>query len=108
MVSANGGNPVQPFVVKTVNGRAQVGINGDLVADGTIQGRHIAAGQTLQSPTIVAGALRMGTFSMNADGSFESSAKEGAAGMSLLQYGFVIRDEKGRIRAVLGNRDKLK
>ena len=108
VVSANGGNPVQPFVVKTVNGRAQVGINGDLVADGTIQGRHIAAGQTLQSPTIVAGALRMGTFSMNADGSFESSAKEGAAGMSLLQYGFVIRDEKGRIRAVLGNRDKLK
>ena len=108
VVSANSGNPVQPFVVKTVNGRAQVGINGDLVADGTIQGRHIAAGQTLQSPTIVAGALRMGTFSMNADGSFESSAKEGAAGMSLLQYGFVIRDEKGRIRAVLGNRDKLK
>ena len=108
VVSANGGNPVQPFVVKTVNGRGQVGINGDLVADGTIQGRHIAAGQTLQSPTIVAGALRMGTFSMNADGSFESSAKEGAAGMSLLQYGFVIRDEKGRIRAVLGNRDKLK
>lgn len=108
VVSANRGNPVQPFVVKTINGRAQVGINGDLVADGTIQGRHIAAGQTLQSPTIVAGALRMGTFSMNADGSFESSAKEGAAGMSLLQYGFVIRDEKGRIRAVLGNRDKLK
>lgn len=108
VVSANRGNPVQPFVVKTVNGRAQVGINGDLVADGTIQGRHIAAGQTLQSPTIVAGALRMGTFSMNADGSFESSAKEGAAGMSLLQYGLVIRDEKGRIRVVLGNRDKLK
>ena len=108
VVSANRGNPVQPFVVKTVNGRAQVGINGDLVADGTIQGRHIAAGQTLQSPTIVAGALRMGTFSMNADGSFESSAKEGAAGMSLFQYGLVIRDEKGRIRVVLGNRDKLK
>ena len=108
VVSANGGNPVQPFVVKTINGRAQVGINGDLVADGTIQGRHIAAGQTLQSPTIVAGALRMGTFSMNADGSFESSAKEGAAGMSLFQYGLVIRDEKGRIRVVLGNRDKLK
>ena len=108
VVSANGGNPVQPFVVKTVNGRAQVGINGDLVADGTIQGRHIAAGQTLQSPTIVAGALRMGTFSMNADGSFESSAKEGAAGMGLFQYGLVIRDEKGHIRVVLGNRDKLK
>ena len=108
VVSANRGNPVQPFVVKTINGRAQVGINGDLVADGTIQGRHIAAGQTLQSPTIVAGALRMGTFSMNADGSFESSAKEGAAGMSLFQYGLVIRDEKGRIRVVLGNRDKLK
>ena len=108
VVSANRGNPVQPFVVKTVNGRAQVGINGDLVADGTIQGRHIAAGQTLQSPTIVAGALRMGTFSMSPDGSFESSAKEGAAGMSLFQYGLVIRDEKGRIRVVLGNRDKLK
>ena len=108
VVSANGGNPVQPFVVKTINGRAQVGINGDLVADGTIQGRHIAASQTLQSPTIVAGALRMGTFSMSPDGSFESSAKEGAAGMSLFQYGLVIRDERGRIRVVLGNRDKLK
>ena len=108
VVSANRGNPVQPFVVKTVNGRAQVGINGDLIADGTIQGRHIAASQTLQSPTIVAGALRMGTFSMSPDGSFESSAKEGAAGMSLFQYGLVIRDEKGRIRVVLGNRDKLK
>ena len=108
VVSANRGNPVQPFVVKTVNGRAQVGINGDLIADGTIQGRHIAASQTLQSPTIVAGALRMGTFSMSPDGSFESSAKEGAAGMSLFQYGLVIRDERGRIRVVLGNRDKLK
>ncbi|STZ62700.1 Domain of uncharacterised function (DUF1983) [Neisseria flavescens] len=30
VVSANRGNPVQPFVVKTVNGRAQVGINGRL------------------------------------------------------------------------------
>ena len=108
VVSANRGNPVQPFVVKTVNGLAQVGINGDLIADGTIQGRHIAASQTLQSPTIVAGALRMGTFSMSPDGSFESSAKEGAAGMSLFQYGLVIRDERGRIRVVLGNRDKLK
>ena len=108
VVSANRGNPVQPFVVKTVNGRAQVGINGDLITDGTIQGRHIAASQTLQSPTIVAGALRMGTFSMSPDGSFESSAKEGAAGMSLFQYGLVIRDERGRIRVVLGNRDKLK
>ena len=38
---------VVPFVVGTVNGSSMVGINGDLIVDGTILGRHIKATETI-------------------------------------------------------------
>lgn len=43
MVVTPGKNPTVPFVVGSVNGISVVGINGNLVVDGTIKGRSIEA-----------------------------------------------------------------
>jgi hypothetical protein len=56
--------PVVPFVVGTVNGSSMVGINGDLIVDGTILGRHIKATETI---TLNSG----GTLSIGNAGSIE-------------------------------------
>ena len=45
------------FAVVTQNGKTQTAISGDLIADGTIHGKHIAASQTIQSPVINAGTI---------------------------------------------------
>ena len=49
-----------PFVVQTAGGKTQMALSGDFVADGLIHGRHIAAGQTLSSPSIEGGSLNIG------------------------------------------------
>ena len=49
-----------PFVIQTVGGKTQMALSGDFVADGLIHGRHIAAGQTLSSPSIEGGSLNIG------------------------------------------------
>jgi len=41
--TGEGGAPVIPFIVGTVDGESTVGINGQLVVDGTIVGRAVAA-----------------------------------------------------------------
>jgi hypothetical protein len=41
--SSEGQDPVVPFVVGTVNGVSQAGINGNMIVDGSILARHIAA-----------------------------------------------------------------
>ncbi len=60
-----------PFVVQTVGGKTQMALSGDFVADGLIHGRHIAAGQTLSSPSIEGGSLNIGggQFTVSSDGS---------------------------------------
>ena len=60
-----------PFVVQTVGGKPQMALSGDFVADGLIHGRHIAAGQTLSSPSIEGGSLNIGggQFTVSSDGS---------------------------------------
>ena len=60
-----------PFVVQTVGGKTQMALSGDFVADGLIHGRHIAAGQTLSSPSIEGGSLNIGggQFTVASDGS---------------------------------------
>ena len=49
------------FAVVTQNGKTQTAISGDLIADGTIHGKHIAAGQTIQSPIINASTINGAT-----------------------------------------------
>ena len=49
-----------PFVVQTDGGKTQMALSGDFVADGLIHGRHIAAGQSLSSPSIEGGSLNIG------------------------------------------------
>ena len=60
-----------PFVVQTDGGKTQMALSGDFVADGLIHGRHIAAGQTLSSPSIEGGSLNIGggQFTVASDGS---------------------------------------
>ena len=60
-----------PFVVQTAGGKTQMALSGDFVADGLIHGRHIAAGQTLSSPSIEGGSLNIGggQFTVSPDGS---------------------------------------
>ena len=60
-----------PFVVQTAGGKTQMALSGDFVADGLIHGRHIAAGQTLSSPSIEGGSLNIGggQFTVSSDGS---------------------------------------
>lgn len=60
-----------PFVVQTVGGKTQMALSGDFIADGLIHGRHIAAGQTLSSPSIEGGSLNIGNgqFTVSSDGS---------------------------------------
>ena len=60
-----------PFVVHTAGGKTQMALSGDFVADGLIHGRHIAAGQTLSSPSIEGGSLNIGggQFTVSSDGS---------------------------------------
>lgn len=107
-VDPNSNQIVPAMVVEVKNGRSTLGLNGDLIADGTIHGRHIAASQTIQSPTIVAGTLRMGTFAVNPDGGFQSSVSAGGGSVVLNQHGFVARDSTGGLRILLGYRPGLR
>lgn len=107
-VDPNSNQIVPAMVVEVKNGRSTLGLNGDLIADGTIHGRHIAASQTIQSPTIIAGTLRMGTFSVNPDGGFQSSVSVGGGSAVMNQHGFVARDSTGGLRILLGYRPGLR
>lgn len=107
-VDPNSNQIVPAMVVEVKNGRSTLGLNGDLIADGTIHGRHIAASQTIQSPTIIAGTLRMGTFSVNPDGGFQSSVSAGGGSAVINQHGFVARDSTGGLRILLGYRPGLR
>lgn len=107
-VDPNSNQIVPAMVVDVKNGRSTLGLNGDLIADGTIHGRHIAASQTIQSPTIIAGTLRMGTFAVNPDGGFQSSVSAGGGSVVMNQHGFVSRDSTGGLRILLGYRPGLR
>ena len=45
------------FVTVTQNGKTQTAISGDLIADGMILGKHLAASQTINAPTISGGTI---------------------------------------------------
>ena len=99
VLAPNGGEPKQVFSV--ANGKTL--INGNLIADGAILGRHIAAHQTLTAPVINGGRLNIGKFSVNPDGSFSAvPTSQNLAGVSISDRQIVIRDERGNVRAVVG------
>ena len=93
-----------PFVVQTAGGKTQMALSGDFVADGLIHGRHIAAGQTLSSPSIEGGSLNIGggRFSVSNTGQVSISAASGKVGMKMTNDRIEVYDEKGVLRVRLG------
>ena len=93
-----------PFVVQTVGGKTQMALSGDFVADGLIHGRHIAAGQTLSSPSIEGGSLNIGggRFSVSNTGQVSISAASGKVGMKITNDRIEVYDENGVLRVKLG------
>jgi hypothetical protein len=63
---ANDGQSVQAFIAGLVNGVSTIGVNGDLIVDGTILARHIAV-STLEAISADIGDITAGTLS-SADG----------------------------------------
>ena len=59
-----------PFTVVTENGAAKVALDGDLLATGTVLGKHIAANSTISAPKILGGSIDInnGTASINSRG----------------------------------------
>ena len=79
--------------------------NGDLIADGSILGRHIKANQTIEAPDIRGGTLYM------ADGRFIVTKEHGAqlrsdpnskVGTQLDYRGLIVRNEKGHVMVRVG------
>ena len=93
-----------PFVVQTAGGKTQMALSGDFVADGLIHGRHIAAGQTLSSPSIEGGSLNIGggRFSVSSTGQVSISAASGNVGMKMTNDRIEVYDENGVLRVRLG------
>ena len=80
--------PLVPFVVGKVNGQYAVGINGNMVADGTIMARHLDAGavtaRTLASDLAIVNTLRSGNYSPGGSGwMFNGSGGEINAGVAI-------------------------
>lgn len=71
--NASDGNVVS--MLSVVNNK--VAINGDLIADGAILGKHIRASQTLTSPNINGGSLNIGNGNFIVDSSGNVTAKKG-------------------------------
>nr|WP_244772883.1 phage tail protein [Alysiella crassa]UOP05862.1 phage tail protein [Alysiella crassa] len=53
----DGGSLKPVFSVVTQNGKTMTAISGDLIADGTILGKHLAASQMINAPTISGGVI---------------------------------------------------
>lgn len=79
--------------------------NGDLIADGSILGRHIKANQTIEAPDIRGGTLHM------ADGRFIVTKEHGAqlrsdpnskVGTQVDYRGLIVRNEKGHVMVRVG------
>ncbi|WP_386696665.1 phage tail protein [Lonepinella sp. MS14436] len=82
----------------------RVAVNGDLIADGTILGRHIKASQTINSPVINGGSLNIGDgrFSVNSAGEVSIRNSKSNVGMIINNNNIVVYDSNGKIRVRLG------
>ena len=97
------GSIVAPFIVKTVGNTATVVLKGDLIADGTILGKHIAASQTISAPNIVGGSLNIADrFKVMTNGYVLIQAATGNTGMKLTSERIDVYDTSGKLRVRMG------
>lgn len=81
----------------------KVAVNGDLIADGTILGKHIRAEQTLSSPNINGGSLNINNkFIVSKDGAVEIRSAAGNVGMIIRNDRIDVYDEWGNLQVRLG------
>ncbi len=96
-------NGVKPLFV-LVNGRA--GLSGDLIVENTILGKHIKAGETIESPKIIGGSINIasGKFKVTNSGSVEIRADATKnVGLKITNQAVIVYDEKGIDRVTLGD-----
>lgn len=90
-------------VFTLANGR--LALSGDLIADGTILGRHIRANQSINSPIINGGSLNIGDgrFAVNNQGqvSIRSNPKANV-GLNINNETIIVYDERGVVRVKIG------
>ena len=97
------GSLVTPFIVNTVGSTATVVLKGDLIADGTILGKHIAASQTISAPNIVGGSLNIADrFKVMSNGDVLIQAASGNTGMKLTSERIDVYDTSGKLRVRMG------
>ncbi len=97
------GSLVTPFIVKTVGNTAKVVLKGDMIADGTILGNHIAASQTISAPNIVGGSLNIADrFRVMSNGDVLVQAATGNTGMKMTSERIDVYDTSGKLRVRMG------
>ena len=97
------GSIVAPFIVSTVGSTAKVVLKGDLIADGMILGKHIAASQTLSSPIIIGGSLNIANrFKVMSNGDVLIQAASGNTGMKITSERIDVYDTSGKLRVRMG------
>ena len=102
VANANDGN-VKP-VFSVANG--QVGIRGDLLADGSIIGRHIQANQEIRAPRISGGEIDIsgndGILRVGRTGNFLVRASSQNRGLVMNNDQIIVYDNNGKIRVKIG------
>ncbi len=103
-VDPNSNQIVPALLVEVKDGRAVMGLNGDLISDGTIHGRHIVAGAKIVSPRIEGGSLSIGDgrFTVNKDGEVKISSVADKVGMKFTNDRIDVYDESGVLRVRIG------
>lgn len=103
-VDPNSNQIVPALLVEVKDGRAVMGLNGDLISDGTIHGRHIVAGAKIVSPRIEGGSLSIGDgrFTVSNDGEVQISSGKANVGMKISNDRIDVYDEQGVLRVRLG------
>ena len=84
--------------VFTVAG-GKVAVSGDVIADGTVQGRHIAAGVKLITPEIVGAG---GLFRLDKNGTVTMQSSLNKVGLKINGDAIEVYDEKGVLRVKMG------
>lgn len=103
-VDPNSNQIVPALLVEVKDGRAVMGLNGDLISDGTIHGRHIVAGAKIVSPRIEGGSLSIGDgrFTVSNDGEVQIASGKANVGMKISNDRIDVYDEQGVLRVRLG------
>lgn len=105
MIADPNNGSIKPMLsMAPVNGVNMLAINGNLVADGTILGKHIKASQTLYSPAISGGSMNIGNRFL-VDSSGKVTIRENATtnkGLVMTNDSLKIYDEDGVLRVTVG------